>query len=318
MKLVSLASVASVLLILIFVGKEALPVLTSAEVHKEITPGALFAPYARRRVHVAARQRRAEVQHRPALRRNAEGDTRRARRRRPAQRGVGRLRLRVRARRTCANTSSRPSSFWRASRRSSSASSRSIVLATWVQRVFGTEHRLNALVAGFGLAFAVCPVIFSVSEDALRAVPELVPDRGGRAGVDALADVASRDPAGGDAGDRGGRRPRLRSRDRGDDDRRARLRERRAARREPRALDADGDRDHRAGARRGRRRQSALPCPLRAGSAPLPQHTGGQRRRRADRVRNAPAVRGRSWLPPPRPCRDSAAGPIWATARSSS
>jgi phosphate transport system permease protein len=47
-----------------------------------------------------------------------------------------------------------------------------IVLATWVQTVFGAEHRLNALVAGFGLAFAVCPVIFSVSEDALRAVPD--------------------------------------------------------------------------------------------------------------------------------------------------
>jgi phosphate transport system permease protein len=46
-----------------------------------------------------------------------------------------------------------------------------VVLATWVQRVFGTEHRLNALVAGAGLALAVCPVIFTVSEDALQAVP---------------------------------------------------------------------------------------------------------------------------------------------------
>ena len=47
-----------------------------------------------------------------------------------------------------------------------------VVLAGWVQRVFGTEHRLNALVAGFALSFAVCPIIFSVSEDALRAVPD--------------------------------------------------------------------------------------------------------------------------------------------------
>jgi phosphate transport system permease protein len=46
-----------------------------------------------------------------------------------------------------------------------------IVLATWVQRAFGTEHRLNALTAGIGLALAVCPVIFTVSEDALQAVP---------------------------------------------------------------------------------------------------------------------------------------------------
>jgi phosphate transport system permease protein len=47
-----------------------------------------------------------------------------------------------------------------------------IVLATWVQKTFGTEHRLNALVAGLGLSLAVCPLIFTVSEDALRAVPE--------------------------------------------------------------------------------------------------------------------------------------------------
>jgi len=46
-----------------------------------------------------------------------------------------------------------------------------IVLATWVQKTFGTEHRLNALVAGIGLSLAVCPLIFTVSEDALRAVP---------------------------------------------------------------------------------------------------------------------------------------------------
>ncbi len=46
-----------------------------------------------------------------------------------------------------------------------------VVMASWVQRVLGTEHRLNALVAGAGLAFAICPIVFSVAEDALRAVP---------------------------------------------------------------------------------------------------------------------------------------------------
>jgi phosphate transport system permease protein len=46
-----------------------------------------------------------------------------------------------------------------------------VVLASWVQSAFGTEHRLNSLVAGAGLAFAICPIVFSVSEDALRAVP---------------------------------------------------------------------------------------------------------------------------------------------------
>ncbi len=46
-----------------------------------------------------------------------------------------------------------------------------VVLATWTQTLLGPEHRLNALVAGLGLAFCVCPVIFSLAEDALRAVP---------------------------------------------------------------------------------------------------------------------------------------------------
>jgi phosphate transport system permease protein len=46
-----------------------------------------------------------------------------------------------------------------------------VVLSTWVQKIYGAEHRLNALVAGIGLAFAICPIVFSVSEDALRAVP---------------------------------------------------------------------------------------------------------------------------------------------------
>lgn len=46
-----------------------------------------------------------------------------------------------------------------------------VVMATFIQRVLGTEHRLNALVAGAGLAFAICPIVFSVAEDALRSVP---------------------------------------------------------------------------------------------------------------------------------------------------
>jgi phosphate transport system permease protein len=46
-----------------------------------------------------------------------------------------------------------------------------IVLAAWVQRIFHTDHRLNALTAGIGLAIAVCPIVFTVAEDALRAVP---------------------------------------------------------------------------------------------------------------------------------------------------
>jgi phosphate transport system permease protein len=46
-----------------------------------------------------------------------------------------------------------------------------IVMASWFQDVLGLESRLNALVAGVALSFAVIPVIFTVSEEALGAVP---------------------------------------------------------------------------------------------------------------------------------------------------
>ena len=46
-----------------------------------------------------------------------------------------------------------------------------IVLATWLQATFGLEFRLNALNAGIALAFAIIPIIYTVSEDALTAVP---------------------------------------------------------------------------------------------------------------------------------------------------
>ena len=46
-----------------------------------------------------------------------------------------------------------------------------IVLATWMQAVFDTPYRLNALVAAIGMSLAVIPMVFTISEDALRAVP---------------------------------------------------------------------------------------------------------------------------------------------------
>jgi phosphate transport system permease protein len=46
-----------------------------------------------------------------------------------------------------------------------------MVLATVLQDTFGTTYRLNALVAGLGLSLAIVPVIFTVSEDALTSVP---------------------------------------------------------------------------------------------------------------------------------------------------
>lgn len=46
-----------------------------------------------------------------------------------------------------------------------------MVLATFLQDTFGFTYRLNSVVAGIGLALAIVPVIFTVSEDALTAVP---------------------------------------------------------------------------------------------------------------------------------------------------
>jgi phosphate transport system permease protein len=46
-----------------------------------------------------------------------------------------------------------------------------MVMATFVQDAFGFPYRLNAVVAGLALALTVVPVIFTVSEDALTAVP---------------------------------------------------------------------------------------------------------------------------------------------------
>ncbi len=46
-----------------------------------------------------------------------------------------------------------------------------MVMATWLQAAFGFGFRLNAVVAGLGLALTIVPIVFTVSEDALSAVP---------------------------------------------------------------------------------------------------------------------------------------------------
>jgi len=46
-----------------------------------------------------------------------------------------------------------------------------LVMATFLQKLLGYEIRLNAFVAGIALSFAVIPVVFSISEDALTSVP---------------------------------------------------------------------------------------------------------------------------------------------------
>jgi phosphate transport system permease protein len=170
-KVVSLVSIASVLLILIFVGKEALPVFTDPKIRAEIGPLSLFVPQG------AAGFAWQPVSEVPKFN--------------MVPLFVGTIKVTL-----VALAVAGPLSIAAAVYVSEFANRRVreyikptiellagvpsvvvgffalIVLATWVQEAFGTEHRLNTLVAGFGLSFAICPVIFSVSEDALRAVPE--------------------------------------------------------------------------------------------------------------------------------------------------
>lgn len=47
-----------------------------------------------------------------------------------------------------------------------------MVLATVFQTAFGLTFRLNAITAGTGLALAVIPIIYTVAEDAFSAVPD--------------------------------------------------------------------------------------------------------------------------------------------------
>jgi len=46
-----------------------------------------------------------------------------------------------------------------------------IVLASWLQDTFGLTYRLNALNAGIALGVTIVPIIFTVAEDAMTAVP---------------------------------------------------------------------------------------------------------------------------------------------------
>jgi phosphate transport system permease protein len=171
--LVALLSIAAILLILIFVGKEALPLFTSAEVHKEVTPLGMLAPIERAGQSLYMWQPVSDVPKYnvfPLI--------------------VGSIKVTFVALLFAVPLSVAAALFVAEYARERVreivkpaiellAGVPSVVvgffalvtLASWVQATFGTEHRLNALVAGLGLAFAICPIVFSVAEDALRAVP---------------------------------------------------------------------------------------------------------------------------------------------------
>jgi phosphate transport system permease protein len=47
-----------------------------------------------------------------------------------------------------------------------------MVIAGWLQSAFGMTYRLNALTAGIGLSLAVIPIVYTVAEDAFSSVPQ--------------------------------------------------------------------------------------------------------------------------------------------------
>ncbi len=49
-----------------------------------------------------------------------------------------------------------------------------VTIASFSQNLFGTESRLNAFVGGLAMAIAVAPIIFTVTEDALSAIPKFM------------------------------------------------------------------------------------------------------------------------------------------------
>ena len=51
-----------------------------------------------------------------------------------------------------------------------------IVMATVFQNFFHYEYRLNSLVGGIAMSFAIIPIIYTISEDALTAVPQALRD----------------------------------------------------------------------------------------------------------------------------------------------
>jgi phosphate transport system permease protein len=47
-----------------------------------------------------------------------------------------------------------------------------MLLADWLQSIFGWTFRLNATTAGLGLSLAVIPIVYTVAEDAFTSVPQ--------------------------------------------------------------------------------------------------------------------------------------------------
>lgn len=163
--------IASVVLIFVFVGKEAVPLLTSAEVHKEVTVGSMLLPRAESGYSWQPVSETPKYSLLPLL--------------------IGTLKVTL-----VALLIALPVAVGAAIFTSEFAPQGArevikpavellagipsvvigffalMVLASWLQDAFGMMIRLNAWTAGVGLALAVIPIVYTVSEDALSAVPQ--------------------------------------------------------------------------------------------------------------------------------------------------
>src|SRR6185295_8467450 len=167
--------IASVILIFIFVGKEAVPLLTSSEVHKEVTVWRMLAPQANGEHSWQPVSTVPKYSLLPLL--------------------IGTLKVTI-----VALLIALPISVGAAIFTSEFAPQgvrevikpavellagipsvvigffALMVLASWLQDAFNIRIRLNAITAGIGLALAVIPIVYTVAEDALSAVPQAFRD----------------------------------------------------------------------------------------------------------------------------------------------
>jgi len=163
--------IASVILIFFFVGKEAVPLLTSSEVHKEVTVGTMLFPQAESRYSWQPVSEVPKYSLLPLL--------------------IGTLKVTI-----VALLIALPIAVGAAIFTSEFAPQgvrevikpavellagipsvvigffALMVLASWIQNALGLLIRLNSITAGIGLALAVIPIVYTVSEDALSAVPQ--------------------------------------------------------------------------------------------------------------------------------------------------
>ncbi len=167
--------IAALVLIFVFVAKEAIPVLTSSAVHEEVTVGSMLAPQASGRFVWQPVSETPKYSLLPLL--------------------IGTLKVTI-----VALLIALPIAVGAAIFTSEFApqGAREIikpavellagipsvvigffalmVLASWLSDGFGIMIRLNAITAGIGLALAVIPIVYTVAEDALSAVPQTFRD----------------------------------------------------------------------------------------------------------------------------------------------